>query len=228
MKKIKLLLLLSFICIQFIDAQSLIPNDKMALLKGHVTNFKGKLLSKETIIFSNDVSKVLFKTLTDDQGNFEILIPVNATYSLKYKNFTTEMDYTKMQVPDTKNATYNVKIKIDPPKEFVLNDVFFDTGKSTLKPASFKTLNDLVEVLKIKNGMIIEIQGHTDNVGSEESNLKLSEARAFEVRKFLINKGIHENRINFKGYGSTQPIADNDNEEGRSKNRRTSLKVLKE
>lgn len=209
-------------------AQDLSPTDKLALIQGNVTNFKGKIVAKETIIFANDADKKQFKALSDEKGNFAVLLPVNATYSLKYKNFTDDMDYSKMIVPIDEFATYKVKIKIDPPREIILNDVFFDTGKSSLKPASFKMLNELAEVLKIKSSMVVEIQGHTDNVGTEESNLKLSEARANEVRKYLIVKGIGANRIKSKGFGSQHPIADNDSDEGRAKNRRTELKVLSE
>ncbi len=76
--------------------------------------------------------------------------------------------------------------------------------------------------------MSIEIQGHTDNVGNEETNLKLSQERAEEVKKYLVLKGISAGRISAKGFGSSRPIADNSDENGRSKNRRTGLKVLKE
>ena len=138
------------------------------------------------------------------------------------------MDYTKMVIPSDKDAIYEVLIKIDPPKEFVLDNVYFDTGKSTLKPNSNKTLNDLVDVLKLKSTMVIEIQGHTDNVGDEEANVKLSQARAESVMKYLVSKGIEATRITAKGFGASKPVADNAAEEGRSKNRRTSLKVIKD
>src|SRR5690606_3092328 len=118
------------------------------------------------------------------------------------------------------------QVKIQPPKEFVLDNVYFDTGKSTLKPVSNKTLNDLVEVLKLKKQMKFEIQGHTDNVGSDEANMKLSQERAETVRDYLISRGVAAERITAKGYGPTRPVADNAHEQGRAKNRRTSLKVL--
>jgi len=223
-----ILCFLAFACSGSIAAQSLKPTDKLALLTGVVTNFKNKPLSKETILFVNDKTKVSVKVLTDVNGKFEVLIPVNATYSLKYKAFTADMDYTKMVVPADKEATYEVGIKIDPPKDFVLESVYFDTGKSSLKPNSFKALNDLVEILKIKNTMVVEIQGHTDNVGNEDENLKLSQARANEVRSYLIAKGIDQSRVSAKGYGPTLPIADNASDAGKAKNRRTSLKVIKE
>jgi outer membrane protein OmpA-like peptidoglycan-associated protein len=209
-------------------SQTLEPTATMALLKGIVTNFKGKALSKELISFENSKTKAVFQATTDAKGMFQALIPVDATYNLKYKNFTTDMNYTQMQVPADPNAVYEVTVRIDPPKEFVLDNVYFDTGKSSLKPSSSKALNDLVSVLKLKNTMVIEIQGHTDNVGKEEDNLKLSQLRAEEVKKYLVAKGIPAARITAKGYGPTMPVADNADETGRAKNRRTSLKVIKE
>lgn len=211
-----------------IISQELKPTDKLALLQGVVTNFKMKPLSKETIIFYSEKTKISYKVNTDAAGKFAILIPVGAVYALRYKNFTNDVDYTKMEVPNDKEATYEVGIKIEPPKDFVLENVYFDTGKSSLKPNSFKALNDLVEILKIKNTMVVEIQGHTDNVGKDEENMKLSQDRADEVRKYLVSKGIETARITSKGYGMTMPIADNANDAGKSKNRRTSLKVIKE
>jgi OmpA-OmpF porin, OOP family len=222
------LMFLGLMCFLNFSSQDLKPTDKLALLNGVVTNFKGKPLGNEVIIFVNENNKSLFKTKTDAAGKFQMLVPVSSRYNMKYKNFTTEVEYTVLSVPADADATYEVEIKIDPPKEFVLKNVFFDTGKSVLKPASNKALDDLVEILKIKNTMIVEIQGHTDNVGDEGQNIKLSQERADAVRNFLILKGISAGRISAKGYGSAMPVADNASDEGRSKNRRTSLKVIKE
>ena len=209
-------------------AQTLKPTEKLALVTGNVTNFKKVPIKKETILFVEVKTKKEYKINTDDKGNFEVLLPVSSTYSLKYKNFTADMDYTKMEIPADKNATYEVGVQIDPPKEFTLSDVLFDTGKSTLKPSSFKQLNDLFEVLQMKNTMIVEIQGHTDNVGKPDENLKLSEERAKAVRDYLVKKGIAADRITAKGYGDTMPVAYNTDDAGRAKNRRTQLKVIKE
>jgi outer membrane protein OmpA-like peptidoglycan-associated protein len=209
-------------------AQTLIPTAQMALLQGTVTNFKGKVLANEIILFSNEKTNAVVKVNTDAKGRFQTLVPVNATYNLKYKTFTTDKEYTKMAIPDDKEATYEVEIKIDPPKNFVLENVYFDTGKSTLKPSSNKALNDLAEVLKLKSTMEVQIEGHTDDVGNEADNLKLSQERADAVKKYLSSKGIAAARVTAKGFGQTMPVADNATEEGRSKNRRTSLKVIKE
>ncbi len=210
------------------QSQTLTPTDNLAVLRGVVTNFKGKVLSNEVILLVNEKTKAVFKITTDSKGKFELLIPVDATYSLKYRNFTTDVDYTKMILPPDKQAEYDVRIKIEPPKEFVMDNVYFDSGKATLKLGSSKALNNLVEVLKAKSTMTVEIQGHTDDVGKEEDNLKLSQGRADAVKNYLISKGIAKDRIIAKGYGWTQPIADNGTEAGKAKNRRTSLKVIKE
>ena len=209
-------------------AQTLTPTAQMALLQGTVTNFKGKVLANEIILFSNEKTNAVVKVNTDAKGRFQTLVPVNVTYNLKYKTFTTDKEYTKMAIPDDKEATYEVEIKIDPPKNFVLENVYFDTGKSTLKPSSNKALNDLAEVLKLKSTMEVQIEGHTDDVGNEADNLKLSQERADAVKKYLSSKGIAAARVTAKGFGQTMPVADNATEEGRSKNRRTSLKVIKE
>lgn len=228
MKHFILLFILLAGNITLLFPQKLVPTDQLALLRGKVTDFKGKALGKEIILLEDDNTKALIKITTDAAGKFEALVPVNATYNLKYKTFTTDVNYSKMVIPADKNATYEAIIKMDPPREFVLDNVYFDTGKATLKPSSGKALGDLVEVLKLKNTMSIEIQGHTDNIGSPEENIKLSQQRAEAVRKFLISKGIAAERIIAKGYGDSMPIADNTEEAGRSRNRRTSLKVLKE
>lgn len=222
------LLFLVVIMSFFSNAQTLQPTAQLALLQGTVTNFKGKVLPNEIILFSNDKTNAVIKVTTDGKGKFETLVPVNVSYSLKYKTFTTDQDYTKLAVPADADATYEVEIKIDPPKNFILENVYFDSGKATLKATSNKALNDLAEVLKLKSTMEVEIEGHTDNVGNEEANLKLSQDRAEAVKKYVVAKGISAGRITAKGYGQSVPVADNANEQGRQKNRRTSLKVTKE
>ena len=87
---------------------------------------------------------------------------------------------------------------------------------------------DLVEVMKLKKTLVIEIAGHTDNVGSLESNQTLSANRAKSVRNYLIGKGISSSRVTAKGYGETEPVANNMTDEGRQKNRRTEVRIISE
>ena len=83
-----------------------------------------------------------------------------------------------------------------------------------------------MQLLSDNPGVKIQIAGHTDNIGTAADNLKLSENRAKAVTAYLANKGIDIKRLSFKGYGATQPVADNKAEEGRAMNRRTELKIV--
>lgn len=109
----------------------------------------------------------------------------------------------------------------------VLNNVLFETSSSTLKNSSYTELNKLVDILKKNEGTKVEIAGHTDSQGSKEGNDRISKDRADVVVKYLGSKGIDTKTLTAKGYGSSQPVASNDTEEGRAKNRRTEFKVIK-
>jgi outer membrane protein OmpA-like peptidoglycan-associated protein/Tol biopolymer transport system component len=109
----------------------------------------------------------------------------------------------------------------------VLENVFFETGSSQLLPASEPELQKLLYTLKINQSMVIEIRGHTDNVGDEAANQQLSEARAKAVFTWLSGKGIPGYRISYKGFGETQPVASNDTATGRKQNRRTEFYIVK-
>ncbi|MFM7233969.1 MAG: OmpA family protein, partial [Flavobacteriales bacterium] len=112
-----------------------------------------------------------------------------------------------------------------PGASIVLNNVFFETAKWELKPESMVELDRLVTLLKANPEKKIEIGGHTDNVGSDDTNLTLSNNRAQSVVDYLIRKGIDSGRLTAKGYGETQPIDTNETDIGRAKNRRTEFKV---
>ena len=107
-----------------------------------------------------------------------------------------------------------------------LNNIFFEYAKATLRSESFPELDRIAETLKANVNLTIEIQGHTDNVGSNESNLKLSQDRAESVRTYLLSKKLPANRVTSVGFGETRPIASNDTEEGKRQNRRVSVNIL--
>jgi len=106
---------------------------------------------------------------------------------------------------------------------FVALYVNFDTGKSTITPESARTLDAAAAALKAAGDLQVEVGGHTDNVGSPEANLRLSQERAKAVMAALVERGIKAGRLTAKGYGQTSPIADNRKEEGRALNRRVEL-----
>lgn len=105
----------------------------------------------------------------------------------------------------------------------MLKGVFFDTGKSTIKPVSYPILNEVVSIMKDNPDLKIEVRGHTDNRGSEHFNQKLSEKRAKAVMEYIANKGVEKSRLSSIGYGFSKPAASNSTLKGRAQNRRVEL-----
>lgn len=115
-------------------------------------------------------------------------------------------------------------------KEIVITDkIFFQTGKSRIKRASFDLLDELVAIFD-KHGEIkkVEIAGHTDSQGKDSDNMALSEGRAQAVMTYFTDKGIDPARLIAKGYGETEPVADNETEDGRAANRRVEFRILEQ
>ena len=108
---------------------------------------------------------------------------------------------------------------------FAAKNVFFSTGSYKLLPKSFKSLDDVVKLMKEDQSLMIDIDGHTDAQGSDASNQVLSDNRAGAVKNYLVAKGISETRLKSAGYGETKPVADNTTAAGRAKNRRTEMTV---
>jgi len=106
---------------------------------------------------------------------------------------------------------------------FIALYINFETGKADIKPESQKIIDQIVEMLQKNPSLKVSIEGHTDNVGTKEFNQKLSDERAKAVMNAIIAKGIDKNRLSSKGWGQTKPIADNNTEEGRAKNRRVEI-----
>ena len=109
---------------------------------------------------------------------------------------------------------------------FVLKDIFFEFDKSTLLQQSYFELLCLKALLEVYPTMRIEIRGHTDNRGSTQYNLRLSESRAKAVADYLASKGVDAKRLQYKGYGKSLPIDTNDTDEGRANNRRVEFRIL--
>jgi OOP family OmpA-OmpF porin len=107
-----------------------------------------------------------------------------------------------------------------------LNNIFFESGSAILKPESYPELNRIIHFIQKNANLEIEILGHTDNIGDDDSNLLLSKNRAKSVMEYLVKNKINANQIQYTGYGENQPIESNDTEEGRSKNRRVEIKIL--
>ena len=172
------------------------------------------------------------RTLTSGKGDgrFLMSLPLEREYAAIVEAprylFASKHFYLKNLTEDT---YFDLTIDLTPiqkGRQVVLNNIFFESGSYDLLETSNSELRFLLHFMKRNRNMRIEIQGHTDNVGSKDDNQSLSQNRAESVRKHLIDKGIDPSRITAKGYGESHPIDTNDSDEGRAKNRRTEFKVL--
>lgn len=165
-----------------------------------------------------------------ESGEYLVVLPAGRNYSVSaskdgYFFYSQSFDLPK----DTTYQEITKDIGLEPIEKgtkVVLNNIFFESGRAELKPISYVELNKAVELLQNNESMIIEVGGHTDNLGSEEANLRLSQSRANAVVEYLKLAGVAETRLQAKGYGESTPIADNSTNEGRKANRRTEFVIV--
>ena len=144
----------------------------------------------------------------------------------KYRGFTNVVlaagakDLYERQTTDLSAAAAAVEKAIAETGKFVTNNILFETGKATLKPESMEEIQKVAEYMKKNPSARFEVQGHTDNVGSDKTNDPLSQARAEAVVKALEEQGVDPFNLRPVGKGSHEPVADNKTDEGRAKNRR--------
>ena len=141
-----------------------------------------------------------------------------------YLSSSNKIDLTEGVLSDTVYSNlYLTEIKSG--TMIRLNCIFFDFNSSTLKAESYSELQKVVEMLNTNTTITIEIQGHTDNVGSSDFNMSLSRKRAQAIKEYIVSKGILKNRLSVKAYGYIKPVASNDDELGRAQNRRVEIMV---
>jgi OOP family OmpA-OmpF porin len=210
-----------------------VVNPKDAQVNVSIEDAKsGKVLSNEIIVFKSSVNSTEYQGLSDSTGKFSLHLPTGANYEIFILGFQDSTSYNILEIPALKNPNaryanpFVVDIQFEAPKSFVFQNCNFETGKSDLKAESFAAIDNLVDYLNRKTDVKIEIDGYTDDVGSEASNLTLSMARANTVRAYILTKGISPDRVTAKGFGMDDPIADNATASGRAQNRRMEVKML--
>jgi outer membrane protein OmpA-like peptidoglycan-associated protein/tetratricopeptide (TPR) repeat protein len=207
---------------------------------GKITYMKGKVYDSRTKkplaaafeLIDLQTSKVIIES-ESNQGNGEFLLclPTDKNYALNVSKpgylFYSE-NYSLKEVKDiSKPFLMDVPLQpIDTGLTVELKNIFFETGKFDLKEESKTELQKLISFLNYNKTLKIEIGGHTDNTGDKKANILLSQNRAKSVYDYLLANGIPKERISYKGYGDTRPVAANDTAENKQKNRRTEFKVL--
>ncbi len=205
-----------------------------------VSYFKGKVFDNETKapvdakfeLIDLKTSQIINQAYANKYtGEFLVCLPINKDYALNiskkgylfYSENFTFSDLNDKGKPYIKDIPLQ---KIITGSKIILKNIFFETNSFELKPESTAELNKIIQFLNDNPTLKIEISGHTDNTGNKILNQKLSENRAKAVVDFLVSKGISISRLISKGYGETQPVADNSTDEGRALNRRTEFKVI--
>ncbi|MEO1051482.1 MAG: OmpA family protein [Bacteroidota bacterium] len=204
---------------------------------------KGKLVNSET--GEPIEAKIIYERLSDgkelgitksnpETGEYQVVLPAGEKYGFRAEaeGFIAESQNIDLTDFEGDNFTMeNQDLKLVPRKEkviIVLNNVFFDFDKATLKSESTPELDRILGILNEQATMEIEIQGHTDATGPESYNLTLSRRRAEAVKNYFVSKGVSESRLSVAYFGENQPAETNDTREGRSKNRRVQFKIMKE
>lgn len=165
-------------------------------------------------------------------GTFLVCLPLDKNYALDvsrkgYLFYSENFSLKGIQADAAHPYMMNVPLQpIDTGAKIVLKNIFFETDKYNLKPESHIELQKVISFLNANPTVKIEISGHTDNTGTVQHNIVLSENRAKSVYDYLIQHGVPADRLTYKGYGQSRPIADNSTPEGRAQNRRTEMKII--
>ncbi|MFC4210812.1 OmpA family protein [Pedobacter lithocola] len=206
---------------------------KVSYVKGIVKDKDSKKTIESNVqVIDLKTNKTAFDDYTDPEtGQFLAVMPIGSNYlfNVNAEGYLFYSENFELKAGDI-NKPYQIEVYIEKIKQggnVTLKNIFFDTNKYNLLPASIRELDLLINFLQQNETVNIEIQGHTDNVGDDKLNEKLSFNRANAVYDYLLKNEIDAKRLNFKGFGASKPIADNKTETGRKNNRRTSFLITK-
>jgi outer membrane protein OmpA-like peptidoglycan-associated protein len=211
------------------------PPKKESYIQKYVVNILDAetktLLNANVRIRGMDNTSVASVNISEGVYQFVVMSPVKKDYLIYvekegyiFENFGVTLGGVIENESDETKTVYLRKVKTG--EISVMRHVFFETGKATLTEESFDELDKLILMLKQNPAMKVEIGGHTDDVGTHEYNMKLSQQRAGSVRSYLLKNGVENKRVASVGYGETRPIVSNDDEiGGREINRRVEFKI---
>ncbi|MFZ6001967.1 MAG: OmpA family protein [Bacteroidota bacterium] len=202
------------------------------IVSGTVTNAKnGEKVGAYVLVEDmNSGELIAVNKANSATGKYLVVLPAGRTYSVSANKegfFFYSQSFEVSNTAKYQEIKKDIALKpIEKGAKVVLNNIFFETGKALLTPASRLELDKAVDLMKKNPSMVIEVGGHTDNVGDDNSNMKLSHERAKSVRDYMVTAGIPSARIQSKGYGELNPVATNDTDEGRKTNRRTEFVII--
>ncbi|MES2591998.1 MAG: OmpA family protein [Bacteroidota bacterium] len=209
-----------------------IKEAQLTILKGVITDALTQKPLEATIEIIDNLKNEVIASFTSNSssGNYLVSLPAGKNYGIAVKKENYLFHSENFDIPMTaafQEIVKDVALKnVSVGSKIILKNIFFDYGKSTLRPESTSELERLTKLLNDVPTLKIEISGFTDSKGSAEFNQKLSENRSKAVVDYLVKAGIAADRLTFVGYGKEQPIATNETDDGRQLNRRTEFKIL--
>jgi outer membrane protein OmpA-like peptidoglycan-associated protein len=163
----------------------------------------------------------------DENKNPVLSLRTNNAYELDVTKKGYTYFNTTLEVKTTGRETREIVLDLlTTETKMIFNNITFETNSAELNTESYAELNRLLSFMERNPDLKIEISAHTDDVGSNEYNFRLSDKRAESVVKFLVNNNVDKNRVQSKGYGELQPLLPNSSDENRAKNRRVEIKII--
>ncbi len=211
-------------------------SDAVVLVSGKVIDGKtGKIPQNAQIIYEDLSTGKELGIATPDPvtGIYKVVLPYGKNYGIStkidgYIGTSQNIDLSKITGKYLEVEGKDMTVKpIEAGTKVEMNNIFFEFGKASLKPESYPELNRIANFFKTNTKLISEVSGHTDNVGSDEVNNRLSQERADVVRNYLLTQGVPAERISAKGYGKNRPKVANDTPENQAINRRVEFEILK-
>lgn len=204
--------------------------EEVILVKGNLKSDDTTKPIKATVQIKSMESKRITFIPVDEDGDYVASLLKNEDYLLTIKGEDIVYQSTYVAAKDSITApVIKLEMEVQPievGKHYRLHNIYFAFNSADILANSQKVLDEFIVFLNDHPTLQIGIEGHTDNVGSDEFNLILSENRAKAVYNYLVNNGIDANRLQYKGFGESSPIATNETEEGRAMNRRTEFVIL--
>jgi outer membrane protein OmpA-like peptidoglycan-associated protein len=207
--------------------------EPVVLVMGRTLNAKtNEPLSADIFFEDLTTRKEVGEAISDPQtGSYRITLTKGKNYGIRAEAkgyLSVNENFELASILEYKEITKDLLlVPIVVGESILLNNVFFQQGRATLKSESFPELDRLVRIMQDNPTVKIELGGHTDNVGNKEALKVLSENRVGAVKNYLIEKGISKERITGKGYGGEVPVVPNTTEANRQRNRRVEFKIVK-
>lgn len=197
-------------------------------IKGKIIDALTKEPINATLVFESvpDASDVYIADARTGDGTFEITIRNDMKYVVEITSNNYKPEIDTLQIGSNRSGLDYELLSVRPGQLLRLYNIYFDQGDYKILDESLQEITELVMLLNQYPDMKIRLEGHTDRLGGRRANIELSENRVLEIKKYLIESGIHQKRVKTAAFGGSKPISTENTEESRQLNRRVEIRIL--